>query len=82
MTQETIASLYKTLFTEKKIKVRMATKLSDTHEQVAVVPQGSILSVTLFIIKINSITSCIKVLINLSLPMSLGFPIGQSTCHV
>ena len=38
----------------------MGTSLSDFYDQEMGVPQGSILSVTLFIVKINSITSCIR----------------------
>ena len=34
--------------------------LSDFYDQEMGVPQGSILSVTLFIVKINSITRCIR----------------------
>ena len=36
-------------------KVRLGSVLSNIHEQEMGVPQGSILSVTLFILKINSI---------------------------
>ena len=38
----------------------MGTALSDFYDQEMGVPQGSILSVTLFIVKINSITRCIR----------------------
>ena len=38
----------------------MGTFPSDFYDQEMGVPQGSILSVTLFIVKINSITSCIS----------------------
>ena len=38
----------------------MGTSLSDFYDQEMGVPQGSILSVTLFIVKINSITRCIR----------------------
>ena len=45
---------------ERKFRVRVGTSLSDFYDQEMGVPQGSILSVTLFIVKINSITSCIR----------------------
>ena len=45
---------------ERKFRVRVGTSLSDSYDQEMGVPQGSILSVTLFIVKINSITSCIR----------------------
>ena len=45
---------------DRKFRVRVGTSLSDFYDQKMGVPQGSILSVTLFIVKINSITSCIR----------------------
>ena len=45
---------------ERKFRVRVGTSLSDFYYQEMGVPQGSILSLTLFIVKINSITSCIR----------------------
>ena len=45
---------------ERKFRVRVGTSLSDSYDQEMGVPQGSILSVTIFIVKINSITSCIR----------------------
>ena len=45
---------------ERKFRVRVGTSLSDFYDQEMGVPQGSILSVTLFTVKINSITSCIR----------------------
>ena len=43
----------------RKFKVRIGNTLSELFTQEGV-PQGSILSVTLFIIKINSLAECIK----------------------
>ena len=48
------------ILSERKFQVRVGTSLSDFYDQEMGVPQGSILSVTLFIVKINSITSCIR----------------------
>ena len=45
---------------ERKFRVRVETSLSDFYDQEMGVPQGSILSVTLLIVKINSITRCIR----------------------
>ena len=45
---------------ERKFQVRVGTSPSDFYDQEMGVPQGSILSVTLFIVKINSITRCIR----------------------
>ena len=41
-------------------KVRVGSTFSDSHPQEMGVPQGSILSVTLFSVNINSITHCLK----------------------
>ena len=43
-------------FSERKLRVRVGTFLSDFYDLEMGVPQGSILSVNLFIVKINSIT--------------------------
>ena len=48
-------------------RVRVGTYLSDSFPQEMGVPQGSILSVTLFILKINSIISCLSPSIKCSL---------------
>ena len=45
--------------TERYFKVRVGNIYSDTYSHEAGVPQGSILSVTLFTLKINSIISCL-----------------------
>ena len=44
----------------RSFKVRVGSTFSDSHPQEMGVPQGSILSVTLFSVKINSITQCLK----------------------
>ena len=45
---------------DMSFKVRVGSTFSDSHLQEMGVPQGSILSVTLFSVKINSITQCLK----------------------
>ena len=45
---------------DRSFKVRVVSTFSDSHPQEMGVPQGSILSVTLFSVKINSITQCLK----------------------
>lgn len=51
----------------RNFRVRMGSYLSDAFEQEMGVPQGSILSVTLFILKINNIVRCIPKNIRCSL---------------
>ena len=48
------------VLSERKFRVRVGTSLSDFYDQEMGVPQGSILSVSLFIVKINSFTRCIR----------------------
>jgi ribonuclease HI len=43
----------------RKFRVRAGSHLSDTFKQEMGVPQGSILSVTLFVLKINNIVRCL-----------------------
>ena len=45
---------------DRSFKVWVGSTFSDSHPQEMGVPQGSILSVTLFSVKINSITQCLK----------------------
>ena len=52
--------LIQIFLSERKFQVRIGASLSDFYDQEMGVPQGSILSVTLFIVKINSITRCIR----------------------
>lgn len=51
----------------RAFKVRVGSTLSDTYNQEQGVPQGSILSPTLFNIKINNITKCLDNDVNCSL---------------
>ena len=44
---------------KRKFRVRVGNTLSDFHEQENGVPQGSVLSVTLFGLKINNIVNCV-----------------------
>ena len=48
---------------DRYFKVRVGNIYSDPHSQEAGVPQGSILTVTFFSLKINSIVSCLLLLI-------------------
>ena len=45
---------------DRSFKVRVGSTFSDSHPQEMGVPQASILSVTLFSVKINSIAQCLK----------------------
>ena len=54
-----LPSFISSFLSDREFKVRVGSTLSDLHEQEMGVPQGSILSVTLFNIKINSITKCL-----------------------
>ena len=47
------------LLTDRSFHVRVGSCLSDAFSQEMGVPQGSILSVTLFILKINSVIKCL-----------------------
>ncbi len=52
---------------DRTFQVRVGSVLSELHDQEMGVPQGSILSVTCFSLKINSIVKAIKSNINCSL---------------
>ena len=52
---------------DRKFKVRVGSDLSDSFNQEVGVPQGSILSPTLFSIKINNIVKCLRTGIDASL---------------
>jgi len=56
-----------TFLTGRKFSVRVGGTLSDLYDQQEDVPQGSILSVTLFSIKIDSIAKCLLNCVNCSL---------------
>ena len=45
---------------DRTIQVRVGSTLSDLYDQEQGVPQGSILSTTLFNIKINNIVTCLN----------------------
>ena len=51
----------------RNFRVRVGSHLSDTFEQEMGVPQGCILSVTLFLLKINSIVKCLPASVRCSL---------------
>ena len=50
----------KNFLKDRSFNVRLGTTISEEHEQDMGVPQGSILSVTLFSIKVNSIVKCLS----------------------
>ena len=52
---------------DRQFRVRVGSCLSDAYSQEMGVPQGSILSVTLFILKINSIVECLPPSVRCSL---------------
>ena len=52
--------LIQNILSERKFVVRIGASLSEFHDQEMGVPKGTILSVTLFIVKLNSITRCIR----------------------
>ena len=54
-----LANLVETFLANRSIQVRVRSTLSDTFGLSQGVPQGSILSTTLFNIKINSIMNCL-----------------------
>ena len=55
-----LSLIKKDFLSDRTFKVRMGNTLSESFEQEMGVPQGSILSVTLFMIKINSIANHMK----------------------
>ena len=52
--------LLKAFLSERKSLFRVGISLCDFYDRETGVPRDSILSVTLFIVNINSITSCIR----------------------
>jgi len=44
---------------DRQFQVRLGSNLSEWHSQETGVPQGCMLSVTLFLLKINSIINCL-----------------------
>ena len=55
-----LPSFISNFLSERSFNVRIGSTLSDTFEQEQGVPQGSILSSTLFNIKINNIVKCVN----------------------
>ena len=55
-----LPNFIKAFLMDRKFRVRIGSTLSNIQNQEERVPQGSILSVTLFNIKINSITNCLN----------------------
>ena len=65
----------------RTFSVRLGTILSDPHDQEEGVPQGSILSVTLFSLKINSIVDCLPNGVDCSLYVD-DFLVAYSSKHM
>ena len=55
-----LLNFIKSFLSDRKFRVHIGTTLSDIQNQEEGVSQGSILSVTVFNIKINSITNCLN----------------------
>lgn len=55
-----LPSFISNFLSDRNFRVRIGSTLSDTQQQEEGVPQGSILSVTLFGIKINNIVKCLN----------------------
>ena len=55
-----LPSFISNFLSDRNFKVRVGSTLSDTQQQEEGVPQGSILSVTLFGLKINNIVKCLN----------------------
>ena len=53
-------SLSKAFYKTRQFQVRLGSHISDVFDQEVDVPQGSILSVTLFALKINSIVKSVS----------------------
>ena len=62
-----LAIFIKNFLDDRKFQVRIGTTLSEQQEQEIRVLQGSILSVTLFNIKINNIVKCLNLGVEASL---------------
>ena len=58
--RERLPNFISNVLQDISFKVRLGATFSDSHPQETGVPQGSILSVTIFSVKINSITQCLK----------------------
>jgi len=67
--------------TNRVFRVRLGTVLSEMHNQEMGVPQGSILSVTLFILKINSIAKVVNTGIDKSLFVD-DFSVSYSSANM
>ena len=76
-----LPSFIQNFLSEKKFQFRVGTSLSDFYDQEMGVPQGSILSVILFIVKINTITRCIRNGVNKSLFVD-DFGVSYHSKHI
>ena len=67
---------------DRAMQVRVGSTLSDLYDQEQGVPQGGVLSTTLFNIKINDIVKCLDNLTDCSLSMLMifVFAFDQKVC--
>ena len=56
-----LAYFISAFLTDRQFKVRVGDTFSEPHEQEMGVPQGCIISVTLFIVKINNIIKSVNI---------------------
>ena len=67
---------------DRTMQVRVGSTLSDLYDQEQGVPQGGVLSTTLFNIKINDIVKCLNnQQIDLSMLMIFVFAFDQKACE-
>ena len=76
-----LPNFIKALLSDRKFQVRIGSTLSNIQNQEGGIPQGSILSLTLFNIKINSITNCLNPAVDKYLFVN-GFSITSTSKYI
>ena len=69
------------LLADRTMQVRVGSTLSDLYDQEQGVPQGGVLSTTLFNIKINDIVKCLDNLTDCSMLMIFVIAFAQKVCE-